>query len=101
MHIRDRIELAPKSDGARYRRITLELEADGAVFLRSHAMGAAFEAVWGVDDEEITVRLPAAEVARLALALIAEQLAGERDAARALIELCETHEIGSETANWT
>ena len=99
--IRERMELAPRSDGARYRRLTLEQDADGAVFLRSHIMGAAFEAVWGVDDAEITVRLAAGQVGRLALALLVERLADQPDAAQALIALCEAYDIDFEAANWT
>ena len=101
MLTRQRIELAPKSDGARYRRLTLERRGDGGLLLRSHIMGGAFEAAWGVDDEEITVRLAAGQVGRLALALLAERLTGEVDPAKALIDLCDTHEIEVETANWT
>jgi len=41
------VELAPKSDGARYRRVTLSVEVGGALELASHEMGASIEAAWG------------------------------------------------------
>jgi len=41
------VELAPRSDGARYRRVSLALEQDGALLLTSHEMGASLEAAWG------------------------------------------------------
>ena len=45
--------LLPPSDGARYRRMTLEQTADGALVLTSHDMGGSDLAPWGADDEEI------------------------------------------------
>jgi len=51
------IDLAPRSDGARYRRVTLLLEDDGSVTLRSHEMGAELAAPW-LDDDEVTLALP-------------------------------------------
>jgi hypothetical protein len=94
------IELAPRSDGARYRRVSLALE-DGALVLTSHEMGASLEAAWGLDDEEITVRIAPDQLARLAQALIAERLAGGDDAGAVLGELCEEHGIDYRTACWT
>jgi len=99
------VELAPRSDGARYRRVSLALEADGALLLTSHEMGASLEAAWGLDDKEITVRVAPDQLARLALALalalVAGQLALGKDAVQALSDLCEEHGIDSRTACWT
>ena len=101
------MELAPRSDGARYRRVSLALEADGALLLTSHEMGASLEAAWGLDDKEITVRVAPDQLARLALALalalarVAGQLALGKDAVQALSDLCEEHGIDSRTACWT
>ena len=97
----ERVELAPRSDGARYRRITLELENDGGIFLRFHEIGGAAGAAWGVDDEEITVRVSPGQARRLAFRMIAEHLADRADAPRALIELCETQGVRCEAARWT
>jgi hypothetical protein len=93
-------ELTPRSDGARYRRVALALEA-GDLVLSSHEMGASLEAAWGLDDEEITVRIGADQLARLALGLVAERLAGGDDAARVLAELCDEHGVAYRTACWS
>ena len=95
------IELAPRSDGARYRRVTLLIEADGSLTLRAHEMGAASEAAWGLDDDEVTLTVPAGQVARLALALAAELLAGGADAIDRLDELCAAHDVPHRLARWT
>jgi hypothetical protein len=95
------VELAPRSDGARYRRVSLALEKDGALVLTSHDMGASREAAWGFDDEEVTVQIAPDHLAQLALALVAERLAGGKDAVQQLNELCEEHGIDCRTACWT
>jgi hypothetical protein len=97
----ERVELAPRSDGARYRRITLDLEADGTVFFRFHETGGSLQAVWGADDKEITVRISADQARRLAFNMIAERLKDQPDPSRALIALCEARGIEFEAAQWT
>lgn len=94
------LELAPRSDGARYRRVALALEGGGLV-LSSHEMGASLEAAWGLDDAEVTLQIAPDQVARLALALVADRLAGGDDAVRALAELCDEHGVDYRTACWT
>lgn len=98
---RGRLELARRSDGARYSRLTLDREVGGDLVLRAHTMGAAFEAAWGCDDEEITVRIPADQAAKLAFALLGERLKDGPDAARDLVDFCETAGVAFETALWT
>lgn len=98
---RETIELAPRSDGARFRRLTLMTEPDGALTLRSHDMGAAPEAAWGLDDDEVTLTIPAGQVGRFALALAAEHLAGGADAVARLSEFCEAHDVPHRFARWT
>jgi hypothetical protein len=95
------VELAPRSDGARYRRVSLALERGGDLILTSHEMGASLEAAWGLDDAEITLQVAPDQLARLALALVAERLAGGEDAVQALAELCEEHGVDYRTACWT
>ncbi|MDB5483169.1 MAG: hypothetical protein JWO83_4222 [Caulobacteraceae bacterium] len=92
--------LAP-NDGARFRRMTLELDPDGGITLLSHEMGGTDQAPWGVDDEEITVRLDPEATSRLAFALLAEVLKGRSDAVPALLALAEAHGADAEVANWT
>ena len=97
----ERRDLIAPSDGARYRRLTLEIEADGSLLLTSHALGASLEAAWGVDDEEVMVRVPASQLPRLAMAAAAQCLHGRPDAAEAMIELCEANGVSFQAAMWT
>jgi hypothetical protein len=97
----EKLELLRPSDGARYRRVTLAIERDGAITLHEHEMGAANDDVWGVDDRELTLSIPPDQVGRLALVLASEMLKGERQAARRLTEICEANELDCKIACWS
>jgi hypothetical protein len=96
-----RRHLLPPSDGARYRQLTLALGGSGDLTLTSHEMGASLEAAWGADDNETTLHLQGEAVARLAFALLCEQLKGQRDGLERLAALCEQYGIETELACWT
>jgi hypothetical protein len=96
-----RLELAPRSDGARYRRVTLIVKSDGAISLNAHEMGASLGAAWGLDDEEVTLSVGREEVGRLAVALAAEFLGNGKDAVERLAEICEAHDVPCRIACWT
>lgn len=95
------IELAPRSDGARYRRVTLRIEPDGGLVLGSHDMGASLEAAWGLDDDEVTLSVPVDQVGRLALALAAEILSGGAGAIARLADICADYDVPCRIARWT
>jgi hypothetical protein len=100
LHLESR-ELAARTDGARYRRVTLTLERDGALVLRSHDIGGGLEAAWGLDDDETTISVPAEAIGRLTLALAAELLKGGKGAVDRLRDLCEAHDVPFRAACWT
>jgi hypothetical protein len=93
--------LLPPSEGARYRQATLTLSASGDLCLTTHEMGASLQAAWGADDDERTVSIPREAVARLAFALLSEQLAGHGDALDQLSAFCEDHCLAHTLASWT
>jgi hypothetical protein len=93
--------LLPPSDGARYRQLTLRLDAGGALALTSHEMGAAPQAAWGVDDREVELSLGAESVAQLAFALLAERLSGRPDGLEHLKALLERHDLEHRLTCWT
>jgi hypothetical protein len=97
----ERLELSSRTDGARYRRVTLTLERDGALVLCSHEMGGSLEAAWGLDDDEVTVSVPPEAIGRLAVALAAELLKGGKHAVDRLAEICEAHDVPFRTTCWT
>ena len=95
-----KIELAPRSDGQRYRRVTLAVEADGAVTLSSLDVTDAALATWGLGTEEVTLSVARQHVARLALALAAEILADADGASDRLAEICERRGVAVRIACW-
>jgi hypothetical protein len=94
------IELAPRTDGARYRQVTLVLEGDGSVTLKSHEMGGAATAPW-LDDDEVTLSVSSEEAPRLALALAAEVLKGGQDGVARLSQICDAAGVQCRVARWT
>jgi len=96
-----RLELAPRSDGARYRRVTLAVDARGTLTLGTHQIGDGGLAAWGLDEEEVTLSVPPDQVGRLALALAAEILKGGEGAVKRLSEICEAHDVPCRIACWS
>jgi hypothetical protein len=96
-----RLELTPRSDGTRYRRVTLSVEGDGALAMDSHEMGAGPNDAWGLDDNEVTLSVAPDDVGRLALALAAEILKGGKDAASRLADICEANDVPCRIAHWS
>ena len=95
-----KLDLAPRSDGARYRRVTLAVDEGGALTLGAHEMGAGELAAWN-DDAEVTLSVAPGQVGRLVLALAAEILAGGDDAVARLARICEEHDVPCRIACWS
>ena len=95
------LELAPRSDGARYRRVTLAVDSSGSITLAAHEMGAGADAAWGLDEEEVTLSVAPELVPRLAAALAAEILKGGNDAVARLAQICETNDVACRIACWS
>ena len=93
--------LLPRSDGPRYRQLTLALSSGGELTLTSHEMGVSLEAAWGDDDHEVTLSLPAGTLARLAFILLSEQLKDRNDGLEHLLMICERHGVAHQLACWT
>jgi hypothetical protein len=95
------LELAPRSDGARYRRVTLEVDPDGTIALNVLDLGAGVGAEWGLDEDEVSLSVPPEQVRRLALALAAEVLKGGEDAVKKLATVCEANDVPCRIARWS
>jgi hypothetical protein len=95
------LEISARSDGARYRRVTLAIEHSGAVTLQAQEMGAHPYAGWGLDEDEVTLSVAPDQVARLALALAAEILKGGQGAVGRLAAICEAHDVPCRVACWS
>jgi hypothetical protein len=94
------IALLAKSDGARWRRLTLARGKDGALVMTAHDMGGAPEAAWS-DDREVTLEVPQEALAQLAVALAAELFRGRTDAVAQLASICDAHDIEHRVALWS
>ena len=95
------LELARRSDGARYRRVTLAVEPDGTVTLNELDLGAGAGAEWGLDEAEVSLSVRPEQVGRLALALAAEVLKGGDGAVKRLARICEANDVCCRIANWS
>jgi hypothetical protein len=96
-----RVELTPRSDGGRYRRVTLAMESDGALTLNALELGAGPGAEWGLDEEEVSLSVPPDQVGRLALALAAEILKGGKDSLNRLADICDRNDVPCRIACWS
>ena len=94
------VEIVRPGDGARYLSITLALDGDGGLTLRSHEMGAGPHDAW-LDDQEVTLSIPATHVGLLALVLTRGLIEGRKDAMGRLAALCEEHDIDHTLAGWS
>ena len=95
------IVLSPRSDGARYRRVTIAVGRDGVITLKAHEMAAGGLDPWGLDEDEMTLVVPRRQVGRLALALAAEVLKDSDDGVARLARICEAHAVPFRIARWS
>jgi hypothetical protein len=96
-----RLELAPRSDGAGYRRVTLVVDAGGVLTLAAHEIADGALAAWGLDEEEVTLSVPPDQLGRLALALAAEILKDGEGAVQRLSDICEAYDVPCRIACWS
>src|SRR5712664_4042288 len=95
------VELLGPSDGARRKRLALDLDPDGNLTLTLHQTGASLQAPWGGDDEEVEVGIASPEAGRLAFFLIADRLRGQQDGFALFRAYCDRHDIDYDVSNWT
>lgn len=89
------IELA-KREGAAFRSVRLQLQADGSVRLHTYDMGAASPTADGRERQEFWVTVPPGEVAKLAFVLLKERFNGRLQAVTEFRDFCRSHEVVNE-----
>ncbi len=89
------------TDGARYGKVEVRLSDGGGLEITRHEMGGGERAAWGEDDEEVTLELDVADVAKLALALLTERYKGKQDAVEQIRDLCDAHDVPAKYSVWT
>jgi hypothetical protein len=96
-----RIDLVRPTAGARFRRVTLESEAGGAVVVRSLEAIRTPEAGFGFDDEELEFRVAPEDLPRFAMAAARALFEARPDAVERFRALCDESEIAIQTKRWT
>lgn len=86
------VELA-RREGAEFRSVRLQLEADGAIRLHTYDMGPVSPSADGRDQHELWVTVPPQEVAKLAFLLMKERFQGRFQAVTEFRDFCKANEV--------
>jgi hypothetical protein len=86
------VELA-RRDGAEFRSVRLQLQADGSLRLHTYDMGPTSPAADGREQSEFWVTVPPDEVGKLAFLLMKERFAGRLQAVTEFRDFCKSSEI--------
>jgi hypothetical protein len=93
------IEIA-RQEGAEFRSVRLALEDDGTIKMDAQDIGPTVTRIWGDDDYEFGVSVPAASLPQLAFELLREKFLGQLGAVDAFREWCTTHGVQHEFDSW-
>ena len=93
------IEIA-RQEGAEFRSVRLTLEDDGTIKMDAQDIGPTVTRIWGDDDYEFGVSVPAASLPQLAFELLREKFLGQLGAVDAFREWCTTHGVQHEFDSW-
>jgi hypothetical protein len=89
-----------RQEGALFRSIRLFVHADGSVRLEAQDMGARTKEIWGDDDYEFWVDVPAVALPKLVFALIREKYSGQSGSVDELRAFCESEGIEHKWGSW-
>ncbi len=96
----DDVEIA-RQEGAEFRSVRLQLQADGGVRLHAFDKGATAKLTFDRDEYEFWVTIPPQAVGRLAYELLKERFGGRLQAVTELRDFCKKNEIVNEFGTWT
>ena len=89
------VEIA-RSDGAEFRSVRLQLQADGSLRLHTYDVGAATPSADGREQYELWVTIPPREIGKLAFLLLKEKFAGRLQAVTEFRDFCKGNEVVNE-----
>jgi hypothetical protein len=89
-----------RQEGPDYRSVRLQLQADGAIRLHAYDMVRAAEHSNRRPEADFAVTVPPAEVAKLALVLLAEKFGGRLQAVTEFRDFCKQHEVVNTFDTW-
>ena len=93
------VEIA-RQEGKEFRSVHLSVEDDGTIRMDAQDMGPTVTQMWGDDDYEFWVRVPAASLPKLAFELLREKFAGQLGAVDAFRDWCTAHGVQHEFDSW-
>jgi len=89
-----------RQEGAEFRSVRLTVKSDGSVLLDAQDMGKSVEEIWGDDDYEYWVDVPATAIRKLVFALLRHRYAGRPSAVDEFNKFCEQEAIDHKWDNW-
>jgi hypothetical protein len=89
-----------RQEGDPFHSVRLAINADGSLRLDAQDMGTAVEKIWGDDDYEYWVDVPAAALHKLVFALLREKYSARSDAVDEFRAFCKKEEIEHKWQSW-
>jgi hypothetical protein len=89
-----------RQEGAEFRSVRLSVRPDGSLCLDAQDMGKLVKEIWGDDDYEFWVDIPATALPKLVFALIREKYSGRSRAVDELRAFCEKEGIEHQWDSW-
>ena len=89
-----------RQEGAEFRSVRLSVRSDGSVCLDAQDMGNLTKEIWGDDDYEFWVDVPAPALPKLVFALIRERYFGRSGAVDEFRAFCEKEGIEHKWDSW-
>ena len=89
-----------RQEGDEFRSIRLSVSAEGAVRLDAQDMGKLTKEIWGDDDYEFWVDVPATALPKLVFALIRDKYSGRNGSVDEFRALCEREGIEHTWDSW-
>lgn len=90
-----------RQEGDLFRSVRLTINTDGSVKLDTQDMGKTVKEIWGDDDYEFWVDVPAAALYKLLFTLLREKYSGRSDAVDEFRAFCKKEEIEHSWDSWT
>jgi len=89
-----------RQEGDQFRAIHLSVRPDGSLRLDAQDMGAFTKQMWGDDDYEFWIDIPATALPKLVFTLIREKYSGRSSAVDELCAFCEKEAIEHKWDSW-
>lgn len=100
MPTEDSVKIARREEPGITISIHARLNSDGSLRLEGGDIGERVKELWGDDDYEYWVDVPASEVGRLLLLLLKEKYDGDLQAVSNFKTLCESNAIAHSFFSW-